>query len=131
MKIINSILILGNTLSASEIVNYNSIRNLQRLFDKETAQLRKSFSFFHNNFQSVKIYPICSVTVKSKNLQSELQELAQNKNDEKSFKRLELIKSERDKDSNFLLKYPINQIKLIRRFHGYWRTYWYLYDNSL
>ena len=40
MKIINSILILRNTFSASEIVNYNAIRILQRLFDKETAQLR-------------------------------------------------------------------------------------------
>ena len=78
-----------------------------------------------------RIDPICSVTVNLKNLLSELQEWAEAKNDEKSFKRLELIKSERDKNSNFLLKYPINQIKLIRRFHGYWRTYWYLYDNSL
>ena len=66
-----------------------------------------------------------------KNLESELEELAKTKNDEKSLKRLELIKSERDREPNFLLKYPINQLKLIRRFHGYWSTYWYFYDNSL
>ena len=65
------------------------------------------------------------------NPQSELGELAKIKNDEKSFKRLELISSERDKDPNLLLQYPINQTKLIRRFHGYWNNYWYLYDNSL
>jgi len=39
MKIINSVFIL----STAEIVIYNSIRNLKRLFDKETAQLRKGF----------------------------------------------------------------------------------------